>query len=56
MLKKDVVLSWSDEEKLAYRDIKKAIIEAHVLKNPNMSKDFIMYAYGAKKSIAAILA
>jgi len=56
MLKKDAVFSWSHEAKVTFKDIKKAITEAPMLKNPDMVKDFIMYAYGVDKSIAAIVA
>jgi len=55
MLKKDAVFSWYEEEKQAFHDIEKAIIEALVLNNLDFSRDFIMYAYGVEKSIAAIL-
>jgi len=56
MLKKYVVFSWSSEAKLAFKEVKRAITKALVLKNLDMSKYFIMYAYGVDRSIATILA
>ena len=56
MLKKDAIFSWSSEAKITFQEIKKAIIEALMLKNLNISKYFIMYTYGAERSIATILA
>lgn len=55
MLKKDAQFSWSIETKQDFHDIKKFITKALVLKNPNFSKDFIMYVYGLDKSIINIL-
>lgn len=46
MLNKYAQFSWFAKAKKAFHDIKKPIIEALVLKNPNFSKDFIMYEYG----------
>jgi len=42
MLKKDVVFSWSCEAKEAFKEIKKAITEALVLKHLDITKYFVI--------------
>jgi len=55
MLKMDQASKWTPKGRAAFEDIKKEISSAPVLVNLNFSKDFIMYVYGSKHSIAAIL-
>ena len=55
MLKKDVLFVWTKEGKEAFQKIKLAITQAPVLRNPNFSREFILYAYGSNSTVVAIL-
>ena len=45
MVKKDVVFKWSNIQKDAFKNIKKAIMEASTFMPPDFSKDFILYNF-----------
>ena len=55
MVKKDVVFKWSDIQKDAFKNIKKAIMEAHALMSPDFSKDFILYTFDTDVSYVSML-
>jgi len=55
MLKKDAPFVWIEEGKEAFQKVKAVITKAHVLRNPDFSKEFILYAYGSDTSVATIL-
>jgi hypothetical protein len=44
MLKKDVVIKWSLEEKSTFQRIKQALVEAPVLASPDYTKDFFIFS------------
>ena len=41
MLKKDVEIKWTEQERISFEDIKKAIMEAPTLISPDYTKSFI---------------
>ena len=55
MFKKDVVFKYSDIQKYAFKNIKKAIMEAPTLMPPYFSKDFILYTFATDVSYASML-
>lgn len=46
---------WIEEGKEAFQKIKSAITRAVILRNPDFSKKFILYAYGSNSLVAIIL-
>ena len=55
MVKKYFVFKWSDIQKDAFKNIKKAIMEAPTLMPPDFSKDFILYTFSTDVSYASML-
>ncbi|KAH9288885.1 hypothetical protein KI387_033002, partial [Taxus chinensis] len=55
MLKKSMTFKWTSEGKESFEAIKEAISQALTLVNPNISKDFMLYAFGGGDTISAIL-
>jgi hypothetical protein len=55
LLKKDAHFEWESEGRLSFECIKEAIIVAHVLVSPNFSKDFIIFSFASKDTIAGVL-
>jgi hypothetical protein len=55
LLKKDTHFEWESEGKLSFQRIKEAIIVAPVLVSPNFSKDFIIFSFASKDTIAGVL-
>ena len=55
LVKKDVPFNWSNEQKNAFTEIRRAIAEAPTLISANFSKDFILYTFATKFSYAAVL-
>ena len=55
MLKKDSVIEWTTEEKVAFDDTKKVISQALVLTNPNIAKDFLIFTFASEHTIARVL-
>ena len=53
--KKDVPFKWSNEQKNAFTEIWKAIVEAPALMSPDLSKDFLLYTFYTDFSYAAVL-
>jgi hypothetical protein len=55
MLKKDVVIKWSLEEKSTFQRIKQALVEAPVLANPDYTKDFFIFSFSSEETIVVVL-
>jgi hypothetical protein len=55
MLKKDVVIKWSLEEKSTFQRIKQALVAAHVLVSPDYSKEFFIFSFTSEETIVAVL-
>ena len=55
LVKKDVPFKWSDEQKNAFTEIQKAIVEALTLMSLDFSKDFILYTFATDFSYAVVL-
>jgi hypothetical protein len=49
------IFEWENEGKLSFQRIKEAIIVAPVLVSPNFSKDFIIFSFASKDTIAGVL-
>jgi len=47
---------WTPKMDEAWKELKKWLIEASILKHPNFTKLFILYTDASKKGIGAILA
>jgi hypothetical protein len=54
-LKKDARFEWEDEGKISFQCIKEEIIVAPVLVGPNFTKDFIIFSFISKDTIAGVL-
>jgi hypothetical protein len=52
LLKKDVCYEWESEGRLSFERIKEEITVAPVLISPNFSKDFIIFSFDSKDTIA----
>jgi hypothetical protein len=55
MIHKDVEFKWDDEWKRDFSNIKTAISQAPVLRNPNFSKNFFLYTFASDQSLVAVL-
>jgi hypothetical protein len=55
LLKKDACFEWESEGRMSFEHIKEAITVAPVLMNPNFSRDFIIFYFASKDTIAGIL-
>jgi hypothetical protein len=55
LLKKDVKFEWNEESKQAFENIKAAICEAPVLISPDYNKDFQIFSFASKDTIAGVL-
>ena len=55
MLKKDNNFKWLVEAKKSFTNIKKALFEAHALVSPNFLKEFIVFSFASKHTIAGVL-
>jgi hypothetical protein len=54
-LKKDVKFEWNDQSKKAFKEIKTVISEAPVLISLNYSKEFKIFSFASKDTIAGVL-
>ena len=54
MLKKDSVLKWTVEAKQSFDFIKQALTKTPVLISPDFKKDFIIFSFASKHTIAAV--
>eukprot|EP00253_Pinus_taeda_P032545 PITA_32545 len=55
MLKKYAKVRWSLETKKAFESIKTALTQTPVLTSPQFDKDFIIFSFASKHTIAAVL-
>jgi hypothetical protein len=55
MLKKDVVIKWSLEEKSTFQRIKQALVEAPVLASPDYAKYFFIFSFASEETIVVVL-
>jgi len=55
LLNKDANFEWEREGDSSFQHIKEAIIVAPVLDSPIFSKDFIIFAFASKDTIAGVL-
>jgi hypothetical protein len=55
MLKNDVVIKWSLEEKSTFQRIKQALVEAPVLVSPDYAKEFFIFSFAFEETIVAVL-
>ena len=55
MLKKASELRWTDAARKSFEFIKKAIMEAHTLRNPYYNKEFHIFSFASEDTIAAVL-
>jgi hypothetical protein len=55
MLKKDVMIKCSLEEKSSFQTIKKDLVESPVLANPNYTKDFFIFSFASEETIVVLL-
>ena len=55
MLKKENDIRWNPEAKKSFEDIKRAISEAPGLASPDFSKDFLIFSFASKHTMARVL-
>ena len=55
MIKKSAQFKWTDIEKGAFNNIKRAIAHAPSLKSPKFEKYFTLYTFDYDNSLAAVL-
>jgi hypothetical protein len=55
MLKKYVVIKWSQEEKATFQRIKQALVEALVLVIPDYAKDIFIFSFAFEETIVVVL-
>jgi hypothetical protein len=55
MLKKDVVIKWSLEEKSYFQTIKQALVEAPVLASPDYTKEFFIFSFASVETIVVVM-
>ena len=55
MLKKGAGFKWNVEAKKSFESVKLALTQAPVLINPDFSKDFLIFSFSSKHTIAAVL-
>ena len=55
MLRKNSEVKWTEEAKHSFNAIKEAIMTTPDLINPNFAKDFYIFSFSSKDTIATIL-
>lgn len=55
MMSEKVVFKWNEEGKRTFEEVKRAIVHAPTLVNPDFSKDFIIYCYASEHTMSRIL-
>ena len=55
MLGKDKEIKWTPEAKHSFEDIKKAISKTLVLASHDFSKDFLIFSFPSKHTVAGVL-
>ena len=55
MLKKNSEIKWTNQARSSFQSIKEAIMTAPMLINPDFDKDFYIFSFASKDTIAAVL-
>ena len=55
MLRKDSNFKWSAEAKKSFVDINKPLTGATVLVSPNFAREFLIFSFASKHTIAVVL-
>jgi hypothetical protein len=55
MLKKDSEMKWTAKAKTSFERVKKAISESLVLASPDYTKEFLIFSFTSKHTIAVVL-
>jgi len=55
MLKKDSTIKWTIEAKKSFEDIKLALNKTPILISPKFDRDFILFSFTSKHTIAIVL-
>ena len=55
MMNGNQAFKWSNVGKRAFEDVKGVIAKAHVLVNPDYTKEFIIYCYASEHTLSTIL-
>ena len=55
MLRKENEIKWNQEAINSFFNIKKALIEAHVLISPDCTKDFHIFSFASEHTVAGVL-
>ena len=55
MLKKNMEVKWTVEAKASFSRIKKVIREAPILASPDYLKDFFIFSFASKHTVATVL-
>lgn len=55
MLKRDSEIKWNIEVGQSFDQVKQALTKAPVLINPDFTKDFIIFSFASKYTVAVVL-
>jgi hypothetical protein len=55
MLKKDVVIKWSLEEKSRFQRIKQDLVESPIFISPDYAKDFFIFSFTSEETMVVVL-
>jgi hypothetical protein len=55
MLKKDTKIKWTIEAKHSFDQVKHALTQAPMLISSNYTKDFLLFSFSSKNTIATVL-
>jgi len=55
MLKKESKIKMTVESRQSFENIKKALLEGHILVNPDFSKDFMVFYFSSEHPIVGVL-
>ena len=55
MLRKEAKIKWTNQARISFQDIKKAIMEAPTLISPDYTKGFCVFSFASYDTMAAVL-
>jgi hypothetical protein len=55
MLKNDTKIKWDTESRQSFEQVKRALTQAPVLISPDFTKDFYLFSFASKHTIAIVL-
>lgn len=55
MLKRDIKVKWNEDNKKSFNEFKENLSHAPTLASPNYTKEFIVFSFTSKHSIATVL-